>query len=145
MKPSDAGCGERSEPHRSRLVAASVAIDAVRAAQGIEKVLAACRAANLPAPSVQFDGAGLLVEFRFAAKVACEVAGEVGTGEKTGEKTSGKILGHLRTHPQATMTELAQTLGLSRNGVEWQIRKLKRDGNLVRIGPDKGGRWEVLP
>ena len=41
------------------------------------------------------------------------------------------------------MEELAALLDITRKGVEWQIRKLKSEGVLVRIGPDKGGSWEV--
>jgi ATP-dependent DNA helicase RecG len=28
--------------------------------------------------------------------------------------------------------------------VEWQVRKLKQSGVLRRVGPDKGGHWEIL-
>ncbi len=42
------------------------------------------------------------------------------------------------------MTELAEIIGISPKGVEWQISKLKKEGRIKRIGPDKGGRWEVM-
>ena len=42
-----------------------------------------------------------------------------------------------------TMAEIANATGLSVAGVKKNIRKLK-DANLVRrVGPDKGGHWEV--
>jgi len=44
-----------------------------------------------------------------------------------------------------TIPELALALELSMAGVEKIMRSLKKDGRLHRIGPDKGGRWEVLP
>lgn len=35
-------------------------------------------------------------------------------------------------------------IGLSLRAVEKQLAKLKQDGILRRIGPDKGGHWEVI-
>lgn len=43
-----------------------------------------------------------------------------------------------------TTREIAQHLGISQRAIEKQIDKLKRDGRLRRIGPDKGGYWQVL-
>ena len=42
-----------------------------------------------------------------------------------------------------TTKELAQQLGISQRAIEKQIDKLKRDGHLQRVGPDKGGYWQV--
>lgn len=39
---------------------------------------------------------------------------------------------------------MAEKLGISPKGVEWQISKLKADGSIRRIGPDNGGHWEVI-
>ncbi|WP_148706211.1 MarR family transcriptional regulator [Methanosarcina siciliae] len=39
--------------------------------------------------------------------------------------------------------ELATLLGISSHAVEKQIANLKDKGLLKRIGPDKGGYWEV--
>jgi ATP-dependent DNA helicase RecG len=33
--------------------------------------------------------------------------------------------------------------GLTRRGVEWNLRKLKEDGIIRRIGSDRGGYWEI--
>lgn len=42
-----------------------------------------------------------------------------------------------------SIAALAEEIGISQKGVEKQITKLKKDGILRRIGPDKGGKWEV--
>ncbi len=39
---------------------------------------------------------------------------------------------------------MAQILGISRRAVANQIAKLKRQGILKRVCPDKGGLWEVV-
>jgi len=64
--------------------------------------------------------------------------------EKTREKTREKILSVLKATPYITINELAEMLGISQKGVEWQIAKLKKEGRIKRIGSDKGGSWEIL-
>ena len=70
----------------------------------------------------------------------------VKTVEKTVEKpqkTVEKIITILSTTPSITVRGMADILGLSRRGVEEQIKSLKQKGIIRRIGPDKGGHWEV--
>jgi len=43
-----------------------------------------------------------------------------------------------------TIAELASELGISDRAVKKQIAKLKEQRLLRRIGPDKGGHWEVV-
>ena len=64
--------------------------------------------------------------------------------EKTREKTREKILSILKATPYITINELAEIVGISQKGVEWQIAKLKKEGRIKRIGPDKGGHWKVI-
>lgn len=66
------------------------------------------------------------------------------TIEKTNKKTDQKIISIIKSMPDVTLAELANATGLSVAGVRWNIRKLK-DANLIRrVGPDKGGHWEVV-
>lgn len=70
------------------------------------------------------------------------------TGEKSSQKSSQKsdqkILSIMKSMPDITMSEIANATGLSIAGVKKNIRKLK-DANLIRrVGPDKGGHWEVI-
>jgi len=39
---------------------------------------------------------------------------------------------------------LATHLHLTMKGIDWNLNKLKKEGRLKRIGPDKGGQWEVM-
>ena len=55
-----------------------------------------------------------------------------------------KILELLREDSRLTTAGLAQAVGISAKGVEKQLANLKRGGLLRRIGPDKGGHWEVV-
>ena len=64
--------------------------------------------------------------------------------EKTTQKTTQKILEVLKDNPQATRKELAERIGITADGIKWNLEKLKKAGKLRRIGPDKGGKWEVI-
>ncbi|MCK4541229.1 MAG: winged helix-turn-helix transcriptional regulator, partial [Spirochaetales bacterium] len=50
----------------------------------------------------------------------------------------------LKATPYITINKLAEIVGISPKGVEWQISRLKKEGKIKRIGPDKGGHWEVI-
>lgn len=60
------------------------------------------------------------------------------------KKTREKILLLMKVSPKITTSQMAEKLGISPKGVEWQISKLKADGSIHRIGPDNGGHWEVI-
>ena len=53
------------------------------------------------------------------------------------------ILKLLRKNPYMSTRDLAEGIGISAKGVEKQLGILKATGRLRRIGPDKGGKWEV--
>lgn len=66
------------------------------------------------------------------------------TPGKTLEKTSDRVLYLLRENPHLTISDLAEYIGKSESAVERAIRKLREQNRLQRIGPAKGGYWEVL-
>jgi predicted HTH transcriptional regulator len=39
---------------------------------------------------------------------------------------------------------MAETIGISPRAVEKHIANLKKKGVLKRVGPDRGGYWEVV-
>ena len=63
---------------------------------------------------------------------------------KSSLKSSQRILEILKDNPQCTYDELSNALGISRRAITKQIGKLRQEGCLRRIGPDKGGHWEVV-
>ena len=58
-------------------------------------------------------------------------------------KTRVKIIELIKENPSITIPEIASETGLTVKGIEWNLKKLKEDGKLKRIGPDKGGYWAV--
>ncbi len=65
------------------------------------------------------------------------------TAKMTGKMTE-KVFALLTTTPILTIRELAARLGTSESTIDRTIRKLRQAGKLKRIGPAKGGHWEVL-
>ena len=60
------------------------------------------------------------------------------------QKTVEKILQAIRENPKISIRELQIVTGLTRRGVEWNLRKLKNEGMIKRVGPAKGGHWGVI-
>ncbi len=70
-----------------------------------------------------------------------------GSREKSREKTRDgsreKIIRLLRSNPAMTYAALSSALGLTVKAIEKNIRQLKAANRIRRVGPDKGGHWEV--
>ena len=68
-------------------------------------------------------------------------------GEKVGEKLSQNqqsIIEEIIHNPYVSARELSEIVGISSRKIEENIKKLKAQGVVKRIGPAKGGHWEVL-
>ena len=98
------------------------------------------------------------VEFEVAekvGKVAEKVAEKVGQiAEKVAEKakdshasiteTEEKIIEMVRENPHVTQSAISIRIGLTRQYVGRCMDALQAKGVIRRIGPDKGGIWEVV-
>ena len=87
------------------------------------------------------EGEGLAVVDKGRKRVGEKV------GEKVGERLSPNqksILELIAKDPMISAQQLAQIVGISSRKIEENIAKLKRRERLKRIGPDKGGHWEVV-
>jgi ATP-dependent DNA helicase RecG len=125
-----------------------------RMGSGIERMRELMRDAGLKEPVFEMD-AFFRVTFyrdpRYSLKAdRFQKAGKKDreTGEKTrgitGKKTSEKIIQALKANPEITMERLAEIIGITSKGIEWQIKRLKEEGFIKRIGPAKGGYWEIM-
>jgi len=65
-------------------------------------------------------------------------------GHENNKKTARAILKFLSINPKASVNVIVKEMSISLEIVRWQIEKLKSAGHLRRIGPDKGGYWEVI-
>lgn len=64
--------------------------------------------------------------------------------EKGCQKTAERIVVLLLENSMITQSEMAKALGISRQAVQKHLAKLKSVGRVHRVGPDKGGHWEVV-
>ena len=70
--------------------------------------------------------------------------GDQGTTQTTTQKSDQKIIMAIKENPKITRAELQNITGLSESGVKKILRQLQQKGLLSRIGPDKGGHWEII-
>ncbi len=136
--------------------------------RGIEKIRRECTNHDVPAPIFDTSMSGLMLTFKAnplhlkaalgerVANVLPGFAGEAANahvpvpewGEKWGEKVAAtrlRIVLAMRSDPQITTAALATVLGMaSTSGVEKHLKALREAGCIRHIGPQKGGRWEVL-
>ena len=62
---------------------------------------------------------------------------------KGGQKTRDRLIDLLAAHPHLTREGISAALGICPSAVQKHLARLKIDGRIRRIGPDKGGHWEV--
>ena len=65
------------------------------------------------------------------------------TQEITQETTQEKILNLIRKDNTITQVEMAKILGITRDGIPYNIRILREKGILERIGSTKNGIWKI--
>jgi ATP-dependent DNA helicase RecG len=100
---------------------------------GIQRVIEYFRRAGLPAPHFENISEGFMVT--------------VYSGNKLGNKLGDKqklILEFIRKNPQISLAQLSKNVKISQTAIENNIKKLKQKGILTRIGPAKGGHWEII-
>ena len=97
--------------------------------------------AGLPEPEFAVSDGFQTIIRRVRGRGTGEPRGK--TREETREKTRDKILALIAANPSISTNELAEQIGITPKGIEWQIQQLKRAGQLKRVGPKKGGRWEI--
>jgi len=138
-----------------------------RLGTGTGDMIRRCREADLPEPEFSLEDGFRISLGRPLPQLSSSVTTEE-TEEETKEETEeetkeesrrqeisgaapGKasisreqILAQLRSHPEVTIAELARQLNLSDSGVEYNLRKLRKEGRIRREGSTKSGRWVVV-
>lgn len=116
---------------------------------GIGKILQACREAGLRDPEFRESGLFFKVTLYKNNRLENEYTknsrnGSQNTSQKDSQNTSQKIIECMKDNPATTIRELSLSTGLSDRGIKNHIYKLKNHGKIRRIGPDRGGHWEVV-
>lgn len=63
---------------------------------------------------------------------------------KSGQKTRDAIIALISSNPHITTTQMSVSLGINRSALSKHIKRMQEDGIIRRVGPDKGGFWEVI-
>ena len=64
--------------------------------------------------------------------------------ENMSHRRGSEIIGLIQKNTQISMREMSIKLNVNIKTVKRDLQKLKQAGLLERIGPDKGGHWEVI-
>lgn len=63
---------------------------------------------------------------------------------KGGQKTRDAIITLISNDSNVTTTQMAAILGINRSAISKHLKRMQEESVIRRIGPDKGGHWEVL-
>lgn len=127
---------------------------------GIEKIEHNWLAYNNSTPTYQLDFDTTIIDFPFTlvdVETEKDLEKDVGKDlekdvEKDVEKdisihlntSEAKILNIMKKNPNVTIAELADIIGINDRNIRKNIDKLKNKKLIRRMGPDKGGYWEIL-
>ena len=64
--------------------------------------------------------------------------------QKSSEKSVQKIIVLIKENANITTQEIADKLGINRSGVARHMKNLQKQCIIRRVGPDKGGHWEIV-
>jgi ATP-dependent DNA helicase RecG len=117
---------------------------------GIERIRLELKKAKVP--QVQYELMPSFVKAVFprpeeVAEIAAQETAQEKTQKRTQKRTQKQqaILDFLKAHPEAGRKDIADNIdGVTENGVKSIIRALQHKNLLRRIGPDRGGHWEVI-
>ncbi len=143
LKPEEFGkISKTRNPVIASLLSRTIYVE--KMGTGIKRIKEAIRNAKLPEPQFRFDEHNFFVEIYDDSKELNKIPENKNeaVGETVGE-TVGKILEAIKTNPRITREGLKKITQLSIRGVEWNLAKLKEKGIIKRVGPKKGGHWEV--
>lgn len=98
---------------------------------GIQRIINYFMEAGLPKPSFKNQSSGFLVT------IYSNVT------ENVTENRIQAIIDLIKKNPKLTTTAMSNQLNITRMTLHRELEKLKEKGILKRIGPDKGGHWEI--
>jgi ATP-dependent DNA helicase RecG len=114
-----------------------------RMGTGTGDMIRRCREAGLREPKFEMADRFTLTLWRTTSSAADSKTSGKTSGILSG-RMSGKIVRLMEEKPDITIPEIAKRLKRTSRAIEMQINRLKTDEIIGRVGPAKGGHWEVL-
>lgn len=143
--------GGHSDPRNSVIIKMfSMLHIGERAGSGIHRIISAWSSAGYDAPQIaerigEFERTTLTLPLVYVEKGIRETAESTqeNTKKEPFNKTARAILNSIIVQPTLTREMLAEQLGLSDSTVKKYLKIFKDLGLIDRVGPNKGGYWEV--
>jgi predicted HTH transcriptional regulator len=66
------------------------------------------------------------------------------TLKSTLKGTRKRIVEMIESNPNTSLDQIAEQLGKNPRGIDKHIKVLREQGIIRRVGPDKGGHWEII-
>jgi len=110
-----------------------------RMGTGTRDMIQRCRAAGLSEPQFKLtDGFSLIIP-------RPKKIGRLGDGlgDGLGDSAQNRIVNLIRADRTISISAMSRKLNISTTAIEKTIRRMKSKGVLTRIGPAKGGYWEI--
>ncbi|GDX90617.1 hypothetical protein LBMAG46_06220 [Planctomycetia bacterium] len=114
--------------------------------RGVERIFAACREARFPEPVIEQESTGLWISFAFPEDIGKRTA-ESDSGKSSGKKfgrSASAILKMIEGNPRISAQKMVDSLTISERAIEKNLRSLREQGVIRRIGPANGGHWEII-
>ena len=116
--------------------------------EGFDRICREQEANGANVPSFRTDEFILKIMVpKVAEKVTVNFTEKVNTTENVidaSQKTSQKIIDLIKEDPYISTSKMAEIIGVDRRNIARNIKKLQEQGVVRRVGPDKGGFWEVI-
>ena len=114
---------------------------------GIKRISEALAEDGLLPPVLDIDDNWFSISFIRRAEMVSPKSAQKSaqkSAPKSAQKSAQKICELMRDRADITINELTSEIGISNRSIKNHIATLQKEGKIKRIGPDKGGKWEVL-
>ena len=138
LKPED--FGKYSRP-RNQIIASLLSkteyVEEI--GSGINRIKNAMKDAGLSEPLFEYN-------YSFMAVLNDKTGGRGAIDKVTDKVTDNqrKILDEIKKDPNITSKQLAELVSISERKIKDNLAKLKQRGLIERVGPDRGGHWEII-
>lgn len=116
--------------------------------EGFDRICREQEANGANVPSFRTDEFILKITVpKVAEKVTVNVTEKMNATENVidvSQKTSQKIIDLIKEDPYISTSKMAEIIGVDRRNIARNIKKLQEQGVVRRVGPDKGGFWEII-
>lgn len=116
--------------------------------RGIEKICTLCKNYGIPEPEYTVHPGDIMLKFSAVARIENHTNNIVESiVESIIEKLPtmrGRIVKIVWKNPYASARTISEEVGIAPRNVQEHLRNLQAQGVIRRVGPDKGGHWELL-